>query len=262
MIGPTNGSGLLRLAQHTHHHDPRQRLDLAASFVAGKIHNSRQVLLRAARDTTGERRTRLREAATELAPQLESLPQVTDTGSIFGIEGTAARTYFAVFNDMIASHTEIRFDGRNRRPPTDPLNCLISFLYGMLRVAVQGAIEQVGLDPYIGYLHGIRPGKPSLALDMMEEFRPLLADRLAITMINRKEVTTNDFETLPNGAVRLTETGRKQVMTAWQRSRQRDWPHRLLKREAPAAVMPLLQARILARHLRGDLDAYLPWTVA
>jgi CRISPR-associated protein Cas1 len=139
---------------------------------------------------------------------------------------------------------------------------LLSFLYGMLRVAVHGALEQVGLDPYIGYLHGIRPGKPALALDLMEEFRPLLADRLALTMLNRRELQDSDFEALPGGAVRLTDTGRKTVMNALQQSRERMWPHTHLGREVPAALLPLVQARLLARHLRGDLDQYLPWTTS
>jgi CRISPR-associated endonuclease Cas1 subtype I-C len=261
ITGPANGNGLLRAAQHRHHDDGHQRLELAQAFVAGKIHNSRQLLLRSARDATSTRQKRLRDAADALALLLGNLADANDTDTVFGVEGIAARTYFAAFNDMITPATGITFDGRNRRPPTDIPNCLMSFLYGLLRVAVQGAIEQVGLDPYIGYLHGLRPGKPALALDLMEEFRPLLADRLALTMINRKEVTDRDFEHLPSGAVRLTDQGRKQVMTSWQQSRGRTWPHRLLKRDTPAALLPLVQARLLARHLRGDIPAYTPWEV-
>jgi CRISPR-associated protein Cas1 len=162
---------------------------------------------------------------------------------------------------LLANSNEWNASGRTKRPPTDPLNCLLSFLYGMLRVSVQGALEQVGLDPYIGFLHGVRPGKPALALDLMEEFRPLLADRLALTMLNRRELTREDFEQLPNGAYRLTETGRKTVLGAWQQSRRRDWRHAQLNRDVPGALLPLVQARLLARHLRGDLAAYQPWTV-
>jgi CRISPR-associated protein Cas1 len=131
----------------------------------------------------------------------------------------------------------------------------------MLRVAVHGALDQVGLDPYIGYLHGVRPGKPALALDLMEEFRPLLADRLALTLINRKQVEDGDFEHLRGDAVRLTDNSRRDILNAWQRSRERMWPHAHLHRDIPAATLPLVQARLLARHLRGDLDEYLPWTV-
>jgi CRISP-associated protein Cas1 len=131
----------------------------------------------------------------------------------------------------------------------------------MLRVSVHGALEQVGLDPYIGYLHGIRPGKPALALDLMEELRPLLADRFVLTMFNRRELQPNYVEHLPGGAVRLTDDGRRTVLAAWQLHRQRTWPHAHLSRDVPGALLPLIQARLLARHLRGDLDQYLPWTV-
>jgi CRISP-associated protein Cas1 len=185
-----------------------------------------------------------------------------DIDSLFGIEGTAAREYFAAFPALSTDHQgSVGSFTRSRRPPTDPINCLLSFLYGMLRVAVHGALEQVGLDPYIGFLHGIRPGKPALALDLMEEFRPLLADRLALTLLNRRELQEDDFESLPGDTVRLTDDGRRSVLNAWQRSRERPWPHAQLNRTVPAALLPLVQSRLLARHLRGDLEQYLPWTV-
>jgi CRISPR-associated protein Cas1 len=228
-------------------------------MVAGKIHNSRQVLLRAARDAAGSRQTLLRKTAERQAQLLPAVGVAENLESLLGVEGSAARTYFAAFPALCPSAPD-PFE-RSRRPPEDPANCLLSFLYGMLRVAVHGALEQVGLDPYIGYLHGIRPGKPALALDMIEEFRPLLADRLAITLINRGELGDADFERLPGPSVRLTDDGRRTVLNAWQRSRDRTWPHSHLGRDAPAALLPLIQARLLARHLRGDLDAYVPWTV-
>ena len=150
-------------------------------------------------------------------------------------------------------------NGRNRRPPTDPVNAVLSFLYGLTRSLVHGAIEQVGLDPYVGYLHGIRPGKPALALDLMEEFRPILADRLALNLLNRRQLQAPHFETLPGGAVQLTDDGRKTVLNEWQRWKQREWQHRLLKRKVPAMLLPVIQARILARHIRDELPAYVPW---
>jgi len=259
LSGPTAGNPLLRRAQHRAHEEPQHRLPIAQSLVAGKIHNSRQVLLRAARDATGDRQTVLRAAAQRQAEMLRETGRVSHLDSLLGVEGTAARDYFGAFPAMSA-HTGGRFQ-RSRRPPTDPVNCLLSFLYGMLRVSIHGALEQVGLHPYIGYLHAIRPGKPALALDLMEEFRPLLADRLALTLLNRQEVQDADFEHLPNGAVRLTEAGRRTVLQSWQRSRERAWPHAQLDREIPAALLPLVQARLLARHLRGDLGQYAPWTV-
>jgi CRISPR-associated protein Cas1 len=230
-------------------------------MIAGKIHNARQVLLRSARDTSGHRQAALRASADLLAQRLELLATAAGVNEAMGVEGIAARDYFAVMPQLLADSKTWHASGRHKRPPTDPLNCLLSFLYGLLRVAVHGALEQVGLDPYIGFLHGVRPGKPALALDLMEEFRPLLADRLALTMLNRRELTNHDFERLPNGGYRLTEPGRKTVIGAWQQSRQREWPHHLLGRDVPAALLPLVQARLLARHLRGDLATYQSWTV-
>jgi CRISPR-associated protein Cas1 len=259
LSGPTAGNPLLRRAQHRAHEDQNHRLAIAQRMVAGKIHNSRQVLLRAARDATGRKQTALRTAADRTAQLLPDVGQTADVESLLGTEGAAARDYFAVFPALCSASPD-PFE-RTRRPPADPLNCLLSFLYGMLRVAVHGALEQAGLDPYIGYLHGIRPGKPALALDLMEEFRPLLTDRLAITMLNRRELTDSDFQNLPGPTVRLTDEARRSVLNAWQRSRERAWPHTHLNRDMPAALLPLIQARLLARHLRGDLDHYLPWTV-
>ncbi|KWV29804.1 type I-C CRISPR-associated endonuclease Cas1c [Micromonospora rifamycinica] len=261
LIGPTHGNPLLRQAQHRAADSPERQLPIAVAIVAGKIHNARQVLLRTARDTSGPRQTALRATAELLAQRLELLTTTASTNEILGVEGIAARDYFAAMPHLLGDHTDWKASGRNKRPPTDPLNCLLSFLYGMLRVAVHGALEQVGLDPYIGFLHAVRPGKPALALDLMEEFRPLLADRLALTMLNRRELTPTDFEELPNKAYRLTDSGRKTVLAAWQQSRQRDWPHAQLGRQVPAALLPLVQARLLARHLRGDTVAYQPWTV-
>jgi CRISP-associated protein Cas1 len=260
VVGPTTGNPLLRHAQHRASDSPAQRRTIARAMVAGKIHNARQVLLRAARDATGARQETLRTAAQTLADRLALLEQAHNAGEVLGTEGIAARDYFAVLPNLVEP-TKWNPAGRNKRPATDPVNCLLSFLYGMLRVAVHGAIEQVGLDPYIGLLHGLRPGKPALELDLVEEFRPLLADRLAFTLLNRGELDHNDFEKLPNGAVRLTDTARKTVLNAWQNSRQRTWRHAQLKRDVPAAVLPMIQARLLARHLRNDLDSYQPWTV-
>jgi len=233
LVGPTHGNPLLRQAQHRAADSPDRRLPIAIAMVAGKIHNARQVLLRAARDTSGHRQTALRASAEALAGRLELLATATGTDDVLGIEGVAARDYFAAMPYLLSDSKGWKALGRTKRPPTDPLNCLLSFLYGMLRVAVQGALEQVGLDPYIGFLHAVRPGKPALALDLMEEFRPLLVDRLALTMLNRRELAPTDFEELPNRAYRLTDGGRKTVLAAWQQSRQRNWPHAQLGRGEP-----------------------------
>ncbi|WAL63767.1 type I-C CRISPR-associated endonuclease Cas1c [Amycolatopsis cynarae] len=255
--GAQTGNPLARLGQFRAFEDPAKRLALASSFVAGKLHNYRQLLLRAARDTSAPRQARLREMAERHAQALTELGQARHLSEVLGIEGRAARDYFQGLDELAPGVAT----GRSRRPPTDPVNCLLSFGYGMLRVAVHGALEQVGLDPFLGYLHGIRSGKPALALDLMEELRPLLVDRLVLTLVNRKQLTHRHTEELPGGAVQLTEEGRKFFLEQWTKARERTWHHASLDREIHAALLPLVQARLLARHLRGDSDAYLPWTV-
>ncbi|GAB3214003.1 CRISPR-associated protein, Cas1 family [Marinactinospora thermotolerans DSM 45154] len=258
--GPTRGNVLLRHAQHLAHADPGVRVEIARACLAGKIQNSRQILLKGARDSTTHK-TRLRAAAEDLAGSLESAGRAGDVETLMGVEGNAARTYFEAFALLVRPETGFVFPGRVKRPPTDPVNALLSFLYGLVRSMVHGACEQVGLDPYVGFLHGIRPGKPALALDLMEEFRSVLADRAALTLINRRQIDPEDFETLPGGAVQLTEEGRKTVLGYWQQQRAKEYNHRVLGRQVPAALLPSVQARLMARHLRKDLPGYLPWTV-
>lgn len=255
--GPQTGNPMLRLAQFRAYDDAERRLEVARCIVAGKLHNYRQMLLRAARDRTGVQQTKLRELATRHADALIGLATASSLTVVLGIEGQAARGYFQGL-DLLAPGAAA---GRTRRPALDPLNCLLSFGYGMLRVAVHGALEQVGLDPFLGYLHGVRSGKPALALDLMEEFRPLLVDRLVLTLYNRGQVTHRHTETLPGGAVQLTDDGRRMFLEQWSTARERTWHHAGLARDIPAALLPLVQARLLARHLRGDSESYLPWTV-
>ncbi|MGV9823744.1 type I-C CRISPR-associated endonuclease Cas1c [Nocardia xishanensis] len=256
--GPVSGNPHLRIAQVRAHDNPTARLELSKAMVAGKLHNYRQLLLRSARDLSGQRHTTLRDIADRHATALTLLRDAETLDETRGIEGRAARDYFQSL-PALAPYAQ---PGRNRRPPTDPLNCLLSFGYGMLRTAVHGALEHVGLDPHIGYLHGTRPAKPALALDMMEELRPLLVDRLVLTLINRGQIKSTYTETLPGGQVQLTDTGRKYFLEQWSLARERNWRHCYLDREIPAAAIPLVQARILARHLRGDTDSYIPWTVS
>jgi CRISPR-associated protein Cas1 len=255
--GPQAGNPLLRLAQFRAYDNPVRRVGIARAFVAGKVHNYRQLFLRTARDSTGIRQERLRMIAERHAEALRSLPEAEHLAEVLGIEGHAARDYFQGL-DLLAPGVA---NGRSKRPPLDPVNCLLSFGYGMLRVAVHGALEQVGLDPYLGFLHGVRSGKPALALDMMEELRPLLVDRLVLTLINRKQLVSNHTETLPGGAVQLTDAGRRFFLEQWSAARERTWRHQGLDRDVTAALLPLVQARLLARHLRGNTDSYLPWTV-
>ncbi|MFC5288842.1 type I-C CRISPR-associated endonuclease Cas1c [Actinokineospora guangxiensis] len=255
--GPHNGNGLLRLAQARAHDNPDHRNTLCRAFIAAKLHNYRQLILRAARDATGQRQTHLRAIAERHATAITDLPAAASTEAILGIEGRAARDYFQSLPHLVKGATP----GRTRRPPQDPVNCLLSFGYAMLRIAVHGACEHVGLDPHIGYLHGIRPAKPALALDLMEELRPLLVDRLVFTLLNRGQITTRHTQTEPGGAVTLTDDGRKTFLHHWSEARERTWHHATLNRDIPAGLLPLLQARLLARHLRGDTPTYHPWTL-
>lgn len=260
--GPVTGNVLLRRAQYRVSEQPDE---IVRSIVSAKIANQRAVLQRALRDH-GEEMAVERRAAVETA--VDRLEQILrrvafmneGAETMRGAEGEAAHGYFAVFGDLVRSpDADIRFDGRSRRPPLDPVNALLSFLYVLLTHDCRSAAESVGLDPAVGFLHRDRPGRPSLALDLMEELRPVLADRLALSLINRRQVRSSDFETRDGGAVLLTEAGRKTVLTAWQERKKEERRHPFLDEIAPLGLLPYLQAQLLARHLRGDLDAYPPW---
>ena len=262
VVGPQAGNPLLRIAQHRTYDGPA-RLSVAKAFVAGKLANTRQSLLRAGRDATGERQTALRRTAEALSASLHELSTSDSLPVVMGVEGAAARRYVAGWRQLLTEHSLLPSPlARTSRPPTDAINAALSFGYGLLRVSVHGALEQVGLDPYVGMLHGVRPGKPALALDLMEEFRPLLVDRLVFGSCNRRQLTPEHFHELPGGAVELTEAGRRIFLSLWSDARTRAWPHPRLQSPVPAAVLPLVQARILARHVRGDLPSYLPWSPA
>ena len=215
--GAVHGNVLLRHAQHLAHADPARRLMIARCCVAGKIQNSRQVLLRGARDAAASRQRELRDIGESLAGFLPSVQGAPGIDELLGAEGNAARLYYRGFGLLLRPDTGIPpFVLRVKRPPTDPVNALLSFLYGLLRTHIHGCAEQVGLDPYVGFLHGLRPGKPALALDLMEEHRAVFADRLALTLFNRRQLQRDHFEELPGGAVHLTEDGRKLVLSEWQ----------------------------------------------
>jgi len=257
--GPISGNVLLRRAQHLALDDPRHTLDISRQVVGGKIQNSRNVLARAAREAGDASDTAaLRRTMQRLASILEQLPATNDLDELRGAEGEAARAYFAAFTHMIrSSRDKFRMEGRNRRPPRDPINSVLSFLYALLRGECESALEGVGLDPQMGYLHALRPGRPALALDLMEELRPVMADRLALTLINRRQLQVKHFE--GQGAIRLTENGRKIVLSAYQERKEDEIRHRLFRQKVPLGLVPHLQARLLARHLRGDLEVYPPF---
>lgn len=260
--GPVAGNVLLRRAQYVASDVPD---DVVRSLVGGKIGNQRNVLMRARRDHGEEMdpdaRTAIEAAAGRLGRILRRVEYAGDgSDALRGAEGEAASLYFAVLDHLIRSpDPELRWTGRSRRPPRDPVNALLSFLYTLLTHDCRSAAESVGLDPAVGFLHRDRPGRPSLALDLMEELRPVFADRLALSLLNRRQLRARHFETRDSGAVSLTEEGRKTVLEAWQARKREERTHPFLDEKAPLGLVPFLQAQLLARHLRGDLDAYPPW---
>ena len=258
VIGPTSGNVLLRLAQHQAHQDTAWAVYIARNIVAAKIQNARLLLMREARQTEDEEsETALRDAASAMANAIQSLPKSGSMDEVRGNEGYAAAAYFSVFNKLIrTADSAFAFDGRNRRPPRDPVNALMSFLYGLVRVECQAACEGVGLDPQIGFLHAIRPGRPALALDLLEEFRAFLADRLALTLVNRRQLTAKHFSESSGGGVSLNDEGRRVLLVAYQKRKTEEIPHPVLRSKTPIGLIPHLQARLLARHLRGDLEHY------
>ena len=260
--GPVNGNILLRQAQFRAADRVETALALSKAFIAGKLRNSRQVLLRSARDSKDdEEKERLVRAAKALAVNLRNLAQAESADSVLGLEGDAARVYFEQFNTMIkpSMRTDFMYKGRSRRPPKDTVNALISFLYALILNDCRSALEAVGLDPQLGFFHVVRPGRPSLALDLLEEFRAALRDRLALTLINRGQIQKKDFDFRPGGAVLLNDTGRKAVVVAYQERKKETLQHPVLEQSVEIGLLPLLQARLLARYLRGDIGAYIPF---
>ncbi|GAU09433.1 type I-C CRISPR-associated endonuclease Cas1c [Desulfoplanes formicivorans] len=261
MQGPVSGNVLLRREQYRKADDPDACGKITKGLLAGKIANCRTVLQRGARDH-GDKGNKdyLRRAADQLTLGMQRLKSVNSVDSLRGIEGDAANTYFGVFNHLITSKDPcFCFSGRNRRPPLDAPNCLLSFIYTLLVHDVRSALECVGLDPAVGYLHKDRPGRPSLALDLMEEFRPFFADRLALTLINRGQITSKGFQVTDSGAVHMSEDARKTLLVAYQNRKQEEVMHPFLREKMTIGMLWHIQARLLARHLRGDLDAYPPF---
>ena len=255
--GGTSGNVLLRRAQHNQSMNSAFTLDLARSFVAGKVKNTRQVLLRGARDAKAEAdAATLTRGAQNLAATLRALPAAPDMDVLRGLEGEAARQYFECMPTLVRPDMRAHFsmDGRTRRPPRDRFNALLSFLYAMWMNDCRSALEAAGLDPQVGFLHVLRPGRAALALDLMEEFRPF-ADRLALTLVNRAQVTDKDFALREGGGVTLLPEGRKAVVVAFQERKQEHIQHPLLAQPIALGLVPLVQARLLARAIRGELDA-------
>jgi CRISPR-associated protein Cas1 len=261
LTGVADTSVSLRRLQFRAADDPGKSAAIARQFIAGKLQNARNSLLRAGRENPeGAERQRLNDATEAMARQIRDLPSQPSLGSLRGAEGMAAATYFSVFSLALKQQRrEFEFVTRSRRPPRDRINCLLSFLYALVRHDCVSALTAAGLDPFVGYLHAERPNRPALALDLMEEFRPWLADRLALTLINRQQLGVSDFEEREGGSVEFNEAGRKRVIKAYQERKMEMLNHPLLDQNYRVAQIPFLQARILARHLRGDLVDYLPF---
>jgi len=261
--GETSGNVLLRRAQHQAVDNAAFTLQAARAIVAGKLRNQRHVLLRGARESkVDDERALLARAAKNIAASQRAVPGAKDLDTLRGVEGEAARNYFEALNLLVRPdrREHFRMDGRTRRPPRDRMNALLSFFYSMWMNDCRSACEAAGLDPQLGFLHALRPGRAALALDLMEEFRPF-ADRLALTLVNRAQLSGTDFESREGGAVLLQGDARKAIVTAYQERKQDALTHPLLAETVPLGLIPLVQARMLARHIRGESPGYVPFAM-
>jgi CRISPR-associated protein Cas1 len=261
VTGGVSGNVLLRRTQYKWADNEEISTRLSRRFISAKIINSRSVLHRALRDHADNVDVSLLEnLLKQLAYMPERLESAKDGDAVRGVEGEAAHLYFTGFNQLLLTQKDAFFmENRNRRPPTDRMNALLSFLYTLLTHEVVAALESVGLDPQVGFLHRDRPGRPSLALDVMEELRPHFADRLAVTLVNRNQISKNGFVVKENSAVIMDDSTRKEVLTAWQKRKQEEIVHPYLNEKVPFGLVPYIQAMLLARHMRGDLEDYPPF---
>lgn len=259
--GPVSGNVLLRREQYRRADDEASSSAIARAVLISKVANCRTVLLRSARErTSGDSAESLLSAASRLGRILKNIEQETSLDTLRGMEGEAARAYFSVFDHLVlAQKKDFYFKERSRRPPLDNLNALLSFIYTLLAHDVISALEGVGLDPAVGYLHRDRPGRPGLALDIMEEFRPFLADRLALSLINLQQVKGRNFRKSETGAVMMDDKMRKEVLVSYQKRKQEEIQHPFLGEKVAIGLLPHCQAMLLARYLRGDLDGYPPF---
>jgi CRISPR-associated protein Cas1 len=257
---PFSSNVLLRREQYRKADSPEVRAAISRNVVAGKIQNARNLLLRSARESdVVEDQVALQSAVARLGDALTPLASDTDVDTVRGREGDAARVYFQVFSRMIRQNRPaFTPNGRSRRPPLDPMNALLSFIYAMLVHDCVAACVGAGLDPAVGFLHVDRPGRPGLALDLMEEFRPLFADRLALALVNRQQAKESGFQKRDGGGILMDDATRRIVLAAYQNRKRETVTHPLLNQKAPIGRLPFLQARIMARYLRGDLPAYVP----
>lgn len=256
--GPTTGNVLLRQAQYLHYRDPLLRLDAARTIVAGKILNCARFARYGARLVEGGDAQALRESVVALDTARMMLADAGDLDTVRGVEGAASKRHF---DDVrLSLRADLGFATRTRRPPLSPFNALLSFLYGLVRHRTEHALDAAGLDPQVGFLHSLRPGRPALALDLMEEHRSIV-DRFALTMANRRQINALSFDVQDGGAVLLNEKGRRAVLEAWSAMIEKEVAHQVLKEQVPYGLVFQLQATILARYIRGDLPGYLPFII-
>lgn len=259
--GPTRGNIHLRVAQYRKFDDPNAAAALARMFVMGKLQNCRRMLKRWSWDAEENIGWTIEGCRETIDRRLQSLPGVENGDRIRGIEGESSRQYFKGMRAALW-RSGYEFSERNRRPPRDPVNALLSFTYGIVLGEVVGSLEAVGLDPQLGFLHGLRAGRPSLGLDLVEELRPAIADRFSIGLLRRRMISESHFEYRMGGACFLTDTGRKYVLQQYEKYRAIEVPHILLQRRVPRSNIATIQATLLARHLRGDIPEYPPYLMA
>jgi CRISPR-associated protein Cas1 len=261
VCGKSQGNVLLRRTQYRVADDPFQSCRMARNFIFGKLNNARHVLDRTRRDHAMRiDETKFQAASQQIKDLMAQTLEETSLDSLRGLEGAGANIYFALFDSMILRNKDdFYFRTRNRRPPLDNVNALLSFVYTMLGNDCAAALESVGLDPYVGFLHRDRPGRSSLAQDLLEELRPCMADRFVLMLINNGIITGKDFEPQENGAVLLTKDGRKKLQKAWQEKKQQKITHPFLQEKLEWGMIPYVQALLLARCLRDDLDEYPPF---
>lgn len=259
--GQVKGNVLLRKEQYRISEDKERSLVLSKLFIYAKVYNQKNAIDRHIRDHSNKiNSSTLISASEKLRGSKGVILNVNSNETLLGIEGDASREYFKCINSFIQDdNTEFTFNGRNRRPPLDPVNAMLSLCYGLLRVKVESGLNSVGLDPYVGFFHRDRPGRPSLALDLMEELRVYLADRMVISLINRCQVSKKDFLTKENGAVLFTEEGFKKFIDIWNKRLQEEIRHPFLEETIEIGLLPYVQALLLARYIRGDIDMYPPF---
>lgn len=259
--GPVSGNVLLRREQYRRADDPSATAEITRAVLIGKLANCRSVVQRALRDH-GEKvgGQSLRDFVARIGQYLARIPNESSVDVLRGIEGDSAHAYFRIFNDLItAQKDDFIFRERSRRPPLDKVNCLLSFIYTLVLHDMRSALESVGLDPAVGFLHRDRPGRPGLALDLMEEFRPFLADRLTLSLINLRKVQAKGFKQMDTGAVHMSDDTRKEVLLSYQSRKQDEILHPFLGEKVSIGMMFQVQALLFARYLRGDLDGYPPF---